>query len=52
MREEWRKTGREGCREGYREEGGRGGREGNYGVGAYHMEWLHNRESERSRVIG
>ena len=23
---------------------------GNYGVGAYRMEWVHNREPERSRV--
>ena len=22
--------------------------DGNYGVGAYHMEWVHNREPERS----
>ena len=34
-------------------EGGTDGREGcdgNYGVGAYGMEWVHNREPERNRV--
>ena len=29
---------------------GREGCDGNYGVGAYGMEWVHDREPERSRV--
>ena len=44
-REEGKKGGREEGRE-----GGRDGFDGNYEVGAYGMEWLHNREPERSRV--
>ena len=31
-------------------EGGREGCDGNNGVGAYVMEWVHNREPEQSRV--
>ena len=31
-------------------EGGREGCDGNYEFGAYGMEWVHNREPERSRV--
>ena len=30
--------------------GGRDGCDGNYEVGAYGMEWVHNREPERSRI--
>ena len=36
-------------------EGGRAGIiscDGNYGVGAYVMEWVHNKEPGRSRVTG
>ena len=35
-------------------EGGMGGREGcdgNYQVGAYGMEWVHNREPERNQLV-
>ena len=40
--------GREGGREGGMD--GWEGCDGNYEVGAYGMEWVHNREPERSRV--
>ena len=46
-----KKGGREGGREVGREAGRQAGREGvNYGVGAYGMKWLHNRQRERSWV--
>ena len=42
------RVGREGRREGRM--GGSDGRDGNYEVGAYGMEWVRNRQPERSRL--
>ena len=46
-REGWKTGGREGGREGW---DGWEGCDGNYEVSAYGMEWVHNREPERSRI--